>query len=70
MVKTSNNGDKISAPGKIFTPDYTTKPSGNGIGLSICKKFIESMYGKLTLEHSGEDYTEFAIRIGKLGGKS
>ena len=65
-IHISNNAEKIQSPEKIFTAGYTTKAGGTGIGLSASKKNIERMYGKLTLEHSDDDYTEFVIRIGKV----
>ncbi|MBR6127655.1 HAMP domain-containing histidine kinase [bacterium] len=67
LIRVSDNGAKIEKPEKIFDEGFTTKEKGSGLGLSICKKSIESMYGKLTLEHSEEDYTEFVIRIAKVG---
>ena len=57
----------VSRPEKIFTTGYTTKSTGSGLGLVICKKSIEEMFGKLELEHNDEDYVEFVIRIAKVG---
>ena len=66
LIRISNNAGKIEAPGKIFQEGYTTKSGGSGVGLFASRKAIESMYGRLTLEHTGNDYTEFVIRIGKV----
>ncbi len=65
-VKISNNAGEIKEPEKIFKEGYTTKTTGSGLGLIICKKTIEEMYGGLELSHTGEDYTEFVIKIGKV----
>lgn len=66
-ISVSNNGGKINEPEHIFEEGFTTKKSGSGIGLCICKKSIESMYGKLSLEHNDDDYVEFVIRVAKVG---
>ena len=60
----SNNAPGINEPEKIFNEGYTTKSSGNGLGLWICKKFIEEQMGELELSRSTNDYTEFTIKLG------
>ena len=66
QIRVSNNAGKIKEPSKIFNEGYTTKAKGSGLGLSVCKKYIESMYGKLLLEHNEDDYIEFVIRLAKI----
>lgn len=58
-----NNGKPISKSKqeKIFEDGFTTKAGGVGVGLYICKKFIEEMYGQLILVKSDKDLTEFRI---------
>ena len=63
----SNNAPGIAEPEKIFYEGFTTKSTGSGLGLWICKKSIEEMMGELELSRSTEDYTEFTIKLG-LGG--
>ena len=67
VIRVSNNAGKIETPENIFKEGYTTKSTGSGLGLMICKKSIEEMYGKLELEHNDKDYVEFVIKIAKVG---
>ena len=63
VISISNNAPGISEPEKIFNEGFTTKSTGSGLGLWICKKSIEEMNGELELSRSTEDYTEFSIRL-------
>jgi signal transduction histidine kinase len=60
----SNNAPGISEPEKIFNEGFTTKNSGSGLGLWICKKMMEEQNGELELSRSSTDYTEFALKLG------
>ena len=64
VITVSNNASGIREPEKIFNEGFTTKSTGSGLGLWICKKLIESQLGSLELSRSSEDYTEFTIRLG------
>lgn len=66
-IYVSNNAKGITEPEKIFNEGFSTKTSGNGLGLWICKKSVEEMMGELELTRSTEDYTEFTIKLG-VGG--
>lgn len=65
QILVSNNAPGIKEPEKIFNEGFTTKSTGTGLGLWICKKFIEEQMGSIELSRSAEDYTEFAIRLGR-----
>ena len=56
IVSISDNGSGIPADlqKKLFTPNFTTKSSGMGLGLSIAKKYIESANGRIWFESVAE----------------
>ena len=60
----SNNAPGIKEPDRIFNEGFTTKSTGSGLGLWICKKSIEEQLGSIELSRSTEDYTEFTVRLG------
>jgi len=68
-IKFLNDGELITqaVEEKIFSPFFTTKTSGTGLGLPITKKIVEEEHnGKLTIERAvkGEnEYTVFVIEI-------
>lgn len=61
-----NNGEPIpeDEQNKIFSPFFTTKVQGTGLGLPICKKIIEEEHkGKLYLVKSDEQSTIFRFEL-------
>jgi len=43
------NGLDAEAAGRLFDPFFTTKSRGTGIGLSVCKRFVEAAGGTISL---------------------
>ena len=71
-VEVWNNGDPIppDIKEKIFTPFFTTKVHGTGLGLPISKKIIEDEHnGKIWVESSEERGTAFIFEIPKEKGE-
>ncbi|MCK5739351.1 HAMP domain-containing protein [bacterium] len=66
-VKFSDNGCGMPAETieKIFNPFYTTKGSGNGLGLTFVKKIVEVHGGKLEVDSEIHVGTEFMITLPK-----
>jgi two-component system, LuxR family, sensor histidine kinase DctS len=53
---------------QLFTPFYTTKDEGMGMGLNICRSIIELHEGRLTVEPNpgGGSLFRFTLPIGEL----
>ena len=64
-IVVSNNGTKIpeEVQQKIFSDGFTTKNSGSGIGLFVCRQTLEEQFARLELLKSDENSTEFEILV-------
>lgn len=62
-IQVANNAKPITEPEKIFEEGMTTKSTGSGLGLYICKRNIEDQCGQLSLLKSDEDSTIFEIKF-------
>lgn len=52
--------------GRVFEPFYTTKPTGTGLGLAVCRRVVEAHGGRITFEtHPGRG-TTFQVRIPRV----
>ena len=50
-VEVVDDGPGLAATANLFVPFYTTKPSGTGIGLILCRQIAEAHGGVLSLEN-------------------
>jgi len=68
LVKISDNGPGISEDqiDKIFSPKFTTKSSGTGLGLAMTKTIVENHQGNVWFESKENVGTTFYISIPKL----
>lgn len=68
LFKDTGTGIKSSAVPYIFEPFYSESPSGSraGIGLSFCRRVIESFEGSITCHSEYGIYTEFDVSLPKI----
>ncbi|MBN8555520.1 MAG: GAF domain-containing protein [Deltaproteobacteria bacterium] len=63
LVKDDGPGIPAAIVANIFTPLFTTKKAGSGLGLPICKKIIESLGGELSVESKAGSGTTFKVLL-------
>ncbi|MEO6134359.1 MAG: HAMP domain-containing sensor histidine kinase [Ginsengibacter sp.] len=62
-VKDNGNGIPEAMIKKIFTPNFTTKSSGTGLGLAMCKGIVEKLNGRIWFETKEGEWTIFYVEI-------
>jgi len=70
IVSVSDNGEGISSEvqSRIFVPNFTTKSSGTGLGLAMCKNIAEQARGEIWFETKLNEGTTFYVKL-PLDGK-
>ena len=65
LLEVSDNGCGIAPEnlGNLFTPFFTTKNTGTGIGLFISRKMIQSLHGTITVQSIQGQWTVFRLRV-------
>jgi two-component system, NtrC family, nitrogen regulation sensor histidine kinase NtrY len=65
LVKLQDNGEGIPEEmrSKIFTPNFTTKSSGTGLGLAMCKSIVEQAGGNIWFETETGKGTSFFVQL-------
>ena len=67
-ISVSDDGPGLSAKDleRIFDPFVSTKPTGIGLGLSICRRIVESHDGLISVGNRDAGGVEFTIRLPPL----
>jgi nitrogen fixation/metabolism regulation signal transduction histidine kinase len=65
IISIKDNGEGIAPEmqEKIFMPNFTTKSSGTGLGLAMCKGIVEQAKGKIWFETEQGKGTVFFIEL-------
>jgi two-component system nitrogen regulation sensor histidine kinase NtrY len=72
IISVSDSGDGIPdhIQSKIFTPNFTTKSSGTGLGLAMSKSIAEQAQGDIWFETNEGTGTTFYVRLPVLNQPS
>ncbi len=62
-VEDHGQGIPINMQPKIFTPNFTTKSSGTGLGLAMCKGIVEKADGDIWFETEENEGTTFFVSL-------
>ena len=68
VVEDTGHGIRENDLDRIFDPFFTTKPMGNGLGLSITKKNIEDIGGRIRVSSQPGHGTVFALSFDAVEG--
>lgn len=65
LIRVTDNGEGIKPElqKQIFYPNFTTKTSGTGLGLAMCKSIAEQMKGKIWFETEQEKGSTFFVEL-------
>lgn len=65
IVSVQDNGQGISPEiqSKIFVPNFTTKNSGTGLGLAMCKNIVEQARGEIWFDTRHNVGTVFYVKL-------
>jgi signal transduction histidine kinase len=66
-MRVSDNGPGLDpeARGKLFSPFYTSKEAGTGLGLGICKKLVEAHRGSIEVASDPGSGAAFVVTLPK-----
>ncbi|HEX8358223.1 MAG TPA: HAMP domain-containing sensor histidine kinase, partial [Segetibacter sp.] len=62
-IKDEGSGIPAEKQEKIFTPNFTTKTSGTGLGLAMCKGIVEKANGHIWFDTKEDQGTTFHVLL-------
>lgn len=63
MIKDNGSGIPADIRKFIFTPNFTTKSSGTGLGLAMSKNIVEQMHGEMWFESEEDTGSTFYMKF-------
>lgn len=62
-VEDNGRGIPLDMQEKVFMPNFTTKSSGMGLGLAICRNIVDQMSGRIFFETHPGSGTRFVVEL-------
>ena len=62
-IKDNGEGIPVEMQSRIFIPNFTTKSSGTGLGLAMCKGIVEQVKGKIWFETQKGSGSTFHVEL-------
>jgi len=62
-VRDTGPGIPPEVQARMFTPFFTTKPSGTGLGLAVARRFAHALGGEIRVQSAPGQETEFSLEI-------
>jgi signal transduction histidine kinase len=63
IIEDNGTGIPEEMKNKIFSPNFTTKTSGTGLGLAMCKGIVEQAKGEIWFETNASKGTSFHVTL-------
>jgi len=54
VLEVEDNGPGLLNPANVFTPFYTTKANGSGVGLVLCRQIAEAHHGSIEIRNRSD----------------
>jgi signal transduction histidine kinase len=67
-IEDTGIGIPVSETGKVFTPFFTTKRGGTGLGLALAHKIVEDHGGSIAFHSAPGSGTTFAVQLPLVAG--
>jgi signal transduction histidine kinase len=67
VLRDDGHGIAIGDQSRLFEPYFTTKPTGTGLGLFVCRNIVESAGGQIELLASSAEGTSFQVSLPVIG---
>jgi signal transduction histidine kinase len=67
LIQDNGEGIPEDIQPNIFTPNFTTKSSGTGLGLAMSKNIVEQAYGEIWFETRENTGTTFFVKFPLVG---